>query len=41
MIMPSITDVRIEAQDVAILEGARLAFVGVADDVLSPALPWA
>jgi hypothetical protein len=33
MAMPSIT-VRVVAQDVAVLEGARLALVGVADDVL-------
>ena len=34
MIMPSISDVRVVAQDVAVLEGARLAFVGIADQVL-------
>ena len=32
--MPSISAVRVVAQDVAVLERARLALVGVADDVL-------
>ena len=31
--MPSISDVRVVAQDVAVLARARLAFVGVADEV--------
>ncbi len=29
-------DVRVELQDVAVLAGARLAFVGIADEVLLP-----
>jgi hypothetical protein len=32
--MPFNDRMRVEAHDVAVLEGTRLAFVGIADDVL-------